>query len=91
MADDVVFQSTRPATPPSAEVIAADDVDGVKYQRMKLVTGADGEVIGDASDQYPLPVRDHINAEILLELRKLNIYMSLILGQEVSDNDVYHL
>lgn len=42
MADDVTFQSSTLATPPSGEIIAADDILGVKYQRVKLSVGDDG-------------------------------------------------
>ena len=42
MADNVTTQSTTPATPPAGEVIAADDVGGVKHQRVKISLGADG-------------------------------------------------
>ena len=42
MADNVTTQSTTPATAPAGEVIAADDVGGVKHQRVKVSLGADG-------------------------------------------------
>lgn len=35
--------------------VAADDIAGVKYQRVKLSVGADG-VVGDATPANPLPV-----------------------------------
>lgn len=41
--DDVTYQTTTPATPPDATVIATDDVGGAHYQRVKLTDGtADG-------------------------------------------------
>ena len=88
MAENVQFQSEAPATPPDTAVIAADDIDGVKYQRMKLVTGSDGQLLGDVSTHYPLPVRDYISQEILFELRRMNSYLSLIVGHELDDDDV---
>lgn len=88
MADDVQYQSVKPATPPDTALIAADDVDGVKYQRMKLVTGVDGEVIGDLSTRHPLPVTDQIGADILCQLKKMNLYLALIVGFDLSDQDV---
>lgn len=46
--------STLPAT---GDVIATDDIGGTKYQRIKLVHGADGTNDGDVSTANPLPVR----------------------------------
>ena len=56
MADNVIFQTT-PATPPSGVVVAADDIGGVLYQRMKLVTGASPD---DISADAPLHVTDNV-------------------------------
>lgn len=38
------------------DVIASDDISGVKFQRMKLIHGADGVNDGDVSNSNPLPV-----------------------------------
>lgn len=38
------------------DVIATDDIAGVKYQRVKIVEGADGTNDGDISSANPLPV-----------------------------------
>jgi hypothetical protein len=43
--------------PGTGDVIAADDIGGVKYQRIKLAHGADGEAV-DASTVNPVPVQD---------------------------------
>lgn len=51
MADNVGY------TPGSGATVAADDIDGVLYQRVKLAIGADGEAT-DASSLNPLPVAD---------------------------------
>lgn len=40
------------------DVIASDDIAGVKFQRVKLVHGADGVNDGDVADGNPLPVDD---------------------------------
>jgi hypothetical protein len=40
------------------DVIAADDISGVKYQRVKLIHGADGVNDGDVSSANPLPVAE---------------------------------
>jgi hypothetical protein len=38
------------------DVIASDDIGGVKFQRMKLIHGADGVNAGDVATGNPLPV-----------------------------------
>lgn len=38
------------------DVIATDDIAGVKYQRVKIVQGADGVNDGDVSSSNPLPI-----------------------------------
>lgn len=53
MADN---QNIDPGTTPSVP-IAADDIAGVKYQRVKIAVGADG-VAADATSANPLPVDD---------------------------------
>jgi hypothetical protein len=40
------------------DVVAADDVGGIKYQRVKLTLGADGVNDGDLSLANPMPVLD---------------------------------
>ena len=42
----------------SGDVIAADDIGGVKFQRIKLTLGADGTNDGDVSSANPVPVRE---------------------------------
>jgi hypothetical protein len=49
MADNVGY------TPGVGAIIAADDIGGILYQRIKPVTGGDG-VANDVSDANPLPV-----------------------------------
>ena len=50
------------------DVIASDDIDGVKYQRIKPAFGVDGVAV-DVSTENPLPVLD----EAVLSLLKLLI------------------
>lgn len=52
MADNVVLN-----TGAGGDTIAADDVSGVKFQRNKLVHGADGANDGDVSNANPLPIK----------------------------------
>lgn len=46
------------------DVIAADEINGVKYQRVKLVHGADGVSAGDVHEDNPLPVHDGLLASL---------------------------
>jgi hypothetical protein len=54
MADNVTLPVT--GTGDATPVIAADEVGGVKIQRVKIVEGADGVNDGDISAANPLPV-----------------------------------
>lgn len=49
MADNIGY------TPGTGAVVAADDIGGVLYQRMKIGVGEDGVAV-DVSDTNPLPV-----------------------------------
>lgn len=40
----------------TGDLVATDDIEGVKYQRMKVVLGADGVNDGDISSANPMPV-----------------------------------
>lgn len=66
MADDITYQATTPATPPSGSVIATDEVGAKHYQRVKLIHGADGVNDGDVASGNPLPTTD---AALLTELQ----------------------
>lgn len=52
MADNVTLPGT-------GQAVAADDIGSAKYQRMKLIHGADGVNDGDVSKANPLPVEEH--------------------------------
>lgn len=49
MADNVTLPGT-------GQAVAADDIGSAKYQRIKLIHGADGTNDGDVSKSNPLPV-----------------------------------
>lgn len=51
MADNTTLNSMT-----GGDVVASDDIAGVKFQRIKLVHGADGVNDGDVSNVNPLPV-----------------------------------
>lgn len=54
MADNT--QIIDPSVSPGGDIIATDDIGGVKYQRIKIVHGADGVNSGDVASGNPLPV-----------------------------------
>jgi hypothetical protein len=56
MADDVLI------TQGAGTSIGADEISSVKYQRIKLIHGADGVNAGDVSTANPLPVTPIVNA-----------------------------
>lgn len=62
------------------DVIATDDIDGVKYQRAKITIGADGVNDGDVSASNPMPVQ--IGANTLLA----SLIQTLIDEQRISNN-----
>jgi len=64
MADNVGY------TPGSGALVAADEIDGVLFQRMKLTHGVDGTAV-DASDDAPLPVLDSYAAEELSRIHQI--------------------
>lgn len=51
MSDNVVLNPGE-----DGDIAAADDIGGVKYQRVKLTIGSDGVNDGDVSDANPMPV-----------------------------------
>ena len=81
MADNVGY------TPGSGAVVAADDVGGVLYQRIKPVVGVDGVAV-DVSSTDPMPVYDAVTQSsqqdmILLLTRMLN-YLNSPMGYDKS-------
>ncbi len=53
------------------DVIATDDIGGVKFPRTKLVHGADGVNDGDVSDANPLPVTDNHSSNLLMRILQM--------------------
>jgi hypothetical protein len=51
MADNTILNAGA-----GGDTIASDDISGVKYQRIKLIHGADGVNNGDVSNRNPLPI-----------------------------------
>jgi len=74
-------------TPGSGAVVAADDIGGVLYQRIKPVVGVDGVAV-DVSSTDPMPVYDAVTESsqqdmILLLTRMLN-YLNSPMGYDKS-------
>ena len=81
MADNVGY------TPGSGAVVAADDIGGVLYQRVKPVVGVDGVAV-DVSSTDPMPVYDAVTQSsqqdmIMLLTRMLN-YLNAPMGYDKS-------
>lgn len=72
MADNTVLPGT-------GETYAADDIDGVKYQRVKIALGEPGTAI-DSSTSTPLPVSEITLAALLDEVREIRFLLSAVLG-----------
>ena len=64
MADNVGY------TPGSGAIVAADEIGGVLFQRLKLTHGPDGTAV-DVSDEAPLPVLDRYAAEELSRIHQI--------------------
>lgn len=64
MADNVGY------TPGDGAVVAADEIDGVLFQRVKMTHGTDGTAV-DASADAPLPVLDSYAADELSRIHAL--------------------
>jgi hypothetical protein len=64
MPDNVAY------TPGAGATIAADEIGGVLYQRVKPVTGVDGEA-ADVSQQNPMPVQGQRTDDLLALLQRL--------------------
>lgn len=81
MADNVGY------TPGSGAIVAADDISGVLYQRIKPVVGVDGVAV-DVSSTSPMPVSDVVAEEtrqdMLLLLTRLLNYLNAPMGYDKS-------
>lgn len=61
MADNVGY------TPGTGAIVAADEIGGVLFQRVKLTSGEDGTAT-DVSEAAPLPVADKTSVNLLQRL-----------------------
>ena len=64
MADNVGY------TPGTGATVAADEIDGVLYQRVKLTTGEDGTAT-DVSEAAPMPVVDYNSGNLLRRILEM--------------------
>jgi hypothetical protein len=76
--------STLPAT---GDVVAADEIGGVKFQRMKLVHGNDGINAGDVSvtNPYPVTLTQGEVVEALEAMRMAVQSLNRSIGQSMPD------
>lgn len=65
MADNTTL---NPGT--GGDVIASDDIGGIKFQRIKAGFGADGSY-ADVSEATPLPVADAQSGGVLLRILQM--------------------
>ncbi len=80
MADNTTL---NPGT--GGDVIASDDIGGVKYQRVKVAVGADGSAT-DATEATPLPTS--VNGELLEALEAVRFAIQSLtrsMGQMLPD------
>ena len=82
MADDVSNASI------ATDVIAADDVGGVKFQRIKLALGAEGTYAGDVSKEHPLPITNQNGS--VTDVSNVNVVGTYTSGNMLLDNASYH-
>ena len=92
MGDNVQFQTEAPATPVATTNVAADVIDGVAYQRVKIVQGEDGEVVGDTAPSLPIQTHDwlalHTMNRTLEVLQKIEIHLSILSGEDLTNHEV---
>ena len=81
MADDVSNASI------ATDVIAADDVGGVKFQRIKLALGAEGTYVGDVSKEHPLPIINQNGS--VTDVSNVNVVTTYTSGNMLLDNASY--
>jgi hypothetical protein len=65
MSDNVSY---LPSSDPSAVPIAADNISGTRFQRVKLALGTDGTNDGDLAASNPMPVLDERIRLILFQI-----------------------
>lgn len=68
------------------DVIASDDISGIKYQRVKLALGDDGVNDGDVSAANPIPVVGTVNAT--LPYGSFDTFGKLVISESHNDIDV---
>ena len=86
------------------DLIATDDIGGVKYQRVKLIHGADGTNDGDVSGGNPLPVGlvdgevelsdvsiallGEMLGQVVTQLKVMNLHLAVLTNERFSKKDV---
>jgi hypothetical protein len=70
--------------PEGGQIGASDEIEGVKYQRVKIAVGPDGTAL-DASDASPVPIGGDVQDKILTVLKKIEFHLAAMSGEDVSD------
>jgi hypothetical protein len=77
MADNIGY------TPGSGATIAADDIGGVLYQRVKLIHGADG-IAHETANANPLPIEAHGELVQAIEALRMAVHsLTRSIGQSL--------
>ena len=82
MADNIAV------TPGAGATVAADEVGGVKFQRIKLALGADGVNDGDLSSSNPMPVDATGAGDLPVTLDGEAVTLAANSGVDIGDVDV---
>jgi len=88
MTDNVKYQTDDLATPPPSTEVAADVIDGVAIQRVKVTLGDDGENTGDLSQRRAMPVTEEFAINILNELKIMNMQLALITDTIITKREI---
>jgi len=56
-----------------SNIVAADEIGGVMFQRVKVAIGADGENDGDISSAHPMPISGTVEVSNLPEEQSVSV------------------
>ena len=79
--------SDNTTLPGIGEVYASDDISGVKHQRIKVSVGEDGTA-NDLSQSLPMPASEETMAQVLKQLKIMNLHLSVMTDNHFNRNDV---
>ena len=75
--------------PGGREIQASDEIEGVNHQKVKIGVGVSGAYT-DISYTNPIPIieKSDIQELVLIELRKISLYLSVMSGENITETDV---